>query len=143
MARSNSPESESSSRASRVTLGFLFSLGRIAGGFSLRRARGREWAPGSAACLSHDFGQIVGQSWRHLQPCFQPASQVGHAIGTEKPQPLGQLAQRRLRVTAAEPSRYRSGQMRAPARVSSKRTKSTGRHRDAPARCRGRHFHRD
>ena len=50
------------------------------------------------APLEHYFGQIAGQSWRCLQPCFQPAGQVGHAVGSGKAQPFRQFAQRCLGV---------------------------------------------
>jgi len=40
----------------------------------------------------HDYSQIVGQFWRCLEPRFEPTRQVGHAVGTRKAQPLGQLA---------------------------------------------------
>ena len=62
-------------------------------------------AGGWFICPFHDYSQIAGQFWRCLEPRFEPTRQVGHAVGTRKAQPLGQLAERRLCVTGAEPSR--------------------------------------
>jgi hypothetical protein len=38
-----------------------------------------------------DFAQIVGQFWRRLQSAFEPARQVGDAVGARQAQPVGQL----------------------------------------------------
>jgi len=62
-------------------------------------------AGGWFICPFHDYSQIAGQFWRCLEPRFEPTRQVGHAVGTRKAQPPGQLAWRRLCVTAAEPGR--------------------------------------
>ena len=75
----------------RSSFVFCFRGARSPWGFGLN-AFGGVRALGWSACLPQDFGQIAGQSGRRLQPGLEPARQVGHAVGSGKPQPLGQLA---------------------------------------------------
>jgi hypothetical protein len=64
-----------------VKLCFLFSFGLIPVRllFACRRLRRCQRLVHSPP---QDFGQIVAQSRRRVQPRFEPARQVGHAVGS-------------------------------------------------------------
>ena len=57
----------------------------------------------SVAGPSEDFGEVVEQFRPRLQLRFQASRQIRDTVGSGKAEPLGEVGQSRLRMTAAQP----------------------------------------
>ena len=85
-----------------VSLVFCFRLPRPAPGF-WRFPRYGAVIGRSVAGPSEDFGEVLEQFRPRLQLRFQASRQIRDAVGSGKAEPLGEVRQSRLPMTAAQP----------------------------------------